>query len=84
VIPSPPPARIAPSPPLPRAALDAFEFAELDGWMAAAEEAIRRAQLAVDRALSVGQRPVNPLENGDGKDVLGSEDLRVHAYERMS
>jgi hypothetical protein len=48
----PPPARIAPSPPLPRVALEAFDFAELDNWMAAAEEAIRRAQLAVDRALS--------------------------------
>lgn len=74
-IPPPPATRIAPSPPLLRVALDAFEFAELDGWMAAAEDAIRRAQLAVDRALSAGQRPVNRLENGDGKDgknVLGS------------
>ena len=74
-IPPPPATRIALSPPLPRVALDAFEFAELDDWMAAAEEAIRRAQLAVDRALSAGQRPINRLENGDGEDgknVLGS------------
>src|SRR4029079_15711435 len=40
----PPVARMVPSPPLPRLALDAFEFAELDSWMAAADEAIRRAQ----------------------------------------
>ena len=39
-IPPPPSARIAPSPPLPRVALDPFEFTELDGWMAIAEEAI--------------------------------------------
>jgi hypothetical protein len=40
-------AAIAPSPPLPRAALEEFEFAELDRWMAAADEAIRRAQRAI-------------------------------------
>jgi len=57
VPPAPPPARIAPSPPLPHAALDEFEFAELDGWMAAIDEAIRRAQLALDSALSGAHRP---------------------------
>jgi hypothetical protein len=41
-------ARIAPSPPLPRAALDEFEFPELDGWMDAADAAIRRVQAALN------------------------------------
>jgi hypothetical protein len=62
-----PPAGIAASPPLPRAALAEFEVAELEEWMAAADAAIRRAQLAIDRALTAGQRPVNVVENNEGK-----------------
>jgi hypothetical protein len=58
------PARIAPSPPLPRAALEEFEVGALDEWMAAVEDAIRRAQLAVDRALGTGQGPVHAMGNG--------------------
>jgi hypothetical protein len=49
VPPEPPLVRIAPSPPLPRAALEEFEFGELERWMAAADEAIQRAQLALGR-----------------------------------
>jgi len=47
VAPAPPSVGIVASPPLPRAAVEEFAFAELDGWMAAADAAIRRAQAAV-------------------------------------
>ena len=43
----PVPTRIAPFPPLSRVSVDEFEFAELDGWMAAADAAIRRVQAAL-------------------------------------
>lgn len=43
-----PPARIELPPPLPRPERDAFEFDELDRWMAVADLAIRRAQRALE------------------------------------
>lgn len=43
-----PPARIEVPPPLPRPERDAFDFGELDRWMAVADLAIRRAQRALE------------------------------------
>jgi hypothetical protein len=43
-----PPARIELPPPLPRPEREAFEFDELDRWMAVADLAIRRAQRALE------------------------------------
>jgi hypothetical protein len=63
------PARIELPPPLPRPERDAFEFDDLDRWMAVADQAIRRAELAVDRALAAGQRSASVTESGDRNDV---------------